>query len=1320
MVYSKAELQKVIDENPIAESKPEAKKKYSDAELQMIINENPVVEAKPEANFLQGGLTAIQDFGKQAAVEAGNIAQDPLAAMGTAAANFSGRIQRDAEDTFRGTEGLISATGLAKPIPEIPGKTEAETAFPEAFTPEAKKKFSLTSGIAEGAGALLSSLPLFVGGGGVAQGVGRALATHPSPLVSTMVQGLAKMPGAMKDILSLTTQGSGGVFASSLSQAMAKQVKGGHVRGDIAEATKEALIETAKAAPWLVAGAAAFKVAEVAGLSFFKHRGKMREQNEKMQNEQAQHEQKIAEDAYEAKKARYAHEFDAEKQHADMMKRTQEMYQAQIDEMEQAQQFRQQQLQLLEKKLLDNEKFAQQSKKEKIITRKNKQLSVWAQNRDKTMGAEIQKNLMPEEEIGTVEAEIAKLQSEMQNRRSQIDAVRQESIVQNKAYLEQLKARREQNFAGEQKPLAPIAEGEDAELEQVIADLRAKFQARKQAPKRKLPPTTPPTTPPPATPTQAARLGPEWGEPVSGAEVQGYDANPGGNRPRYRQRLGPGYKQPVTVGHPGDTPAEIELYIRRKEADALVKGDTNQLIIDKRRAKAKTAGITDAELQAVTRNKADEPWDASLLLGGGPEAGGIIGAKILAKKIKEKLAGKISWDNAEKLAGSMFDMDYIHQFDPILAEALQKASRSLESIEGRFAETAGKLRFSYGGAGKIDSKILYKGLRGKLSAEERAAIPKDVLKAIDEARGHVREFVEKGSPTLKWLEDQGAAIKPGSDLSNLRDLLRDKISDFKGMPLPKKNALDLFILHASDLHNKFLFFRRPKTRFIHAYEKGATLLGEANPIGFGRALWTAHRPGPYKEFAETFYGNVSRGPVTEAAEETGLQRWLGGGEEEISKPLKFKQTKQNEIADTLSAAGVEESVNSVSAILGLDRAAEAIGYESGEKLAADIVLARKGQGTLATDSDKLWKAMAIIERYVNKITGTNVPGFVNRNALQRNPVAGVMNRFLTARIKQSSNMWKAVRAVFQAKSAGEAVGAGIKLGTTLAGLYVAGGAKSWIPREIETGIRVSNPKGWYHFLDVARAARFGNKFSLEHVQPSISPIFEGGGEAAFIGAREALRTAFLSEDPEKRSEAAVRAAGVVFASEVLQMGGGQLLDYAKAVRDGVRKYEIEKVYQHLMVTGEKHVADVPVETDIPKSLFKAYSGIHMEDDAEYSAAKGLDLRDWVVQNAPVSTLRQGLKFERLLKEQLGIKLIEKIKNKQLGKLKERGVKPSSDEYRQALEKFTAYEAEDNRMVEYYEMRAEMWQHLADRVKPPKETPAPMTPEEILSSSKPGA
>jgi hypothetical protein len=233
---------------------------------------------------------------------------------------------------------------------------------------------------------------------------------------------------------------------------------------------------------------------------------------------------------------------------------------------------------------------------------------------------------------------------------------------------------------------------------------------------------------------------------------------------------------------------------------------------------------------------------------------------------------------------------------------------------------------------------------------------------------------------------------------------------------------------------------------------------------------------------------------------------------------------------------------------------------------------------------------------------------------------------------------------------------------------------------------------------------------MPHVQVSVAPIIEGGGESAMHMVREYSRIAadMNSNDPDKNREAMIKAAGIAVVSDLFGVGGGVALNYAHAFRDAARGYEMQNVYQGQLLGGEKPVARIPTETNLPSALGKAYTGFEggREMQQAYNAQKAHDLMKWASKKLPPDVVKEVLATENDLKNDLGITEIETAKNQILQEMRDAGIQKNSPQWKAFNERMTKELAKDDKMGKFYEMKAKIWQHAADMVQEQQPSAAP--------------
>lgn len=621
--------------------------------------------------------------------------------------------------------------------------------------------------------------------------------------------------------------------------------------------------------------------------------------------------------------------------------------------------------------------------------------------------------------------------------------------------------------------------------------------------------------------------------------------------------------------------------------------------------------------------------------------------------------------------------DILQQYDPELAVAWAKAGRSLSELGGgmheSFQRTRGKVSFAQMGAGKIDAETLNKGLRGGLTVDERKALPPKVVRAIDESREAIKGYLAQVKPVLAWLQENAKDVPDNAGLGRLRKTLEIQVQELEGRPGGTTGNLENVARKVAGKTMGFMFLGKAANSVIHMAEKGIALTAR-NPLGVVKAAKQLVVDAPIRNFTKEFM-SASEGPITEALEEA------------TGKPL-------NRVTDIVTGRPIEKSPNAVATVIGLQNATKELGYSSPQKLAEDLLAAREGKGPLARDTDKLVKAFTTIQGYVSDITGSNVQGFKDANVFQRSTGLKLMNLFTTMPNVQARNFHNIIKAGTEAvarkdwKKAAQVSG---QMGVYLLGLELAAGDKGAIPKDFEYGIKklVGEPN-WYHYMDTIHEAR-GILPSIPHLQQSFSPTL-GGGASLDQMIKGYIHTAATSSDPEKVMTNSAKALGSIAGAQLLgTMGGGVAIQYAQAVRDGMRGYKMEKVYDHELL-GEGHVADIPVKTSVGEELLHTYTGMHSkeENDAAYHAEKSHDLIRWCTQNTTPDQMKELTEGEKELE---AVSEHHEQKADLSEALADHGNNP---EAQKALkEHYIQKEAEHS--GRYWEVRANYWQKRADEI-----------------------
>lgn len=820
---------------------------------------------------------------------------------------------------------------------------------------------------------------------------------------------------------------------------------------------------------------------------------------------------------------------------------------------------------------------------------------------------------------------------------------------------------------------------------------------------------------------------PYWGTPVSKESTlhhATYDDNPYAS-PRYRSRGIAGYKQPQSVGHPGDTPADIELKKRALEQKALDEGKTTEDAIDSAREKRGTLKFTDDDLResasrgalakALVEKHALSTEQASSAANALTDLG-MNGAAAM-RWFGEKLGQLKSYDQVMHVMGVQKDTDIFSQYAPDLQDAYQAAGKSLAnlgSLTEQFSKTRGKLSFAQMGAGKISPEIIQQGVRGRydftskawkdLTPAERQARLKEwdsfspeVKRAISESRKAVQDYLKKVEPVADWLNENAKDLPEDSGLGRLRRTLNGHIEDMGGGVPRTQGGLAKAVQGGGNRLMSWMFVGKAANSVIHAAEKGVALGAREGPVALAGAIAKAHLPGAYRDFANDFLN--AAGPITESFEEQGI---------------KMPQSKLGRAA---TGYYFEQAPNRVATVLGLDKAAKELGFDSGESLAKQLVDARNGKGPLAYDTEKVVEATRRVQDYVSDITGLNVPGMRDRNIFQRSTGQSLGNLFLGMPTVQARNLHR----IFQDIGSGKLQG--VKAATTVGGYLIGSAlvAGTAMPKDVEGPLRdTMGAPNWYHVMDAAHAARHAVHAdelpTIPHLQQSLAPI-AGGGANFYQMARDTLKQGYegakgaMEGDLDaKKLQAAATILGVALGKTAfLGLGGGVISRYQNAYNEGQKGYKDMHVYERGFFGNEQKVADVPLETNVVSSLAQAYFNTEgkAEQEITYNAQKTHDLRTWVMNHRPDEDYwKDAQADEKDLDAGAQIGELKQDEASDIKDLIDQGYRTDSPEVKEVKEAYKKQSSKEGLQREFWRQRAEYWQQKADELQrqphPPKE------------------
>lgn len=1244
-----------------------------------------------------------------AAKKAGQFGQDAVDIASQVSANLAsgtahGIDQFDAAMMNAG-KALPDPLGLrnldpfgAKNEPPLDLSSEVDAAYRHDLE-RGKKEHPLISEFARGTGELLPTIPAWETGAGLAGsalkfggGAVKAAAPVLGPAGAALVQGASKTPEMLQKIMSLVATGSSGAFVAGMQEEATKQGSkaGGNV--DMGKVIQAGVKMAADAAP-VMGGLGIIGEGIAKGISKVKelrltHQEKMAQKAEvEAYDKRRRAELSLEEKAKEAIKKRDA-EMAREDAAEALQAKIREQREAQLKEMQSA---------------LDDRKaqLAELDRRKKLL---EKQRTMDSAQKKLTLAGGVKKNAAPQapkkpkpptEEELALDEEAKALREKLQAERAQMQAVREEHAQrleeEHKAFMERVKGQKPQVGATPEKPV-------EAPVEEPVPQQTGPAQFSLKAEKKVVTPEA----------TAAYDAPPEFRSSNDRQRVKV------GDQTKFRTKATP--ERDNFFDSDDWTPTEAELAKVPSLADLRAEIKRKQKALNEDPA---AAAINKEEAEAVEFVQADADAlkfigeNPGLLFGGSPDA---IGLALLARVLKKIPKELWTYDTIMHGAGVQKDTDILTQYAPDLLQGYVEAGKAVSELGGGLAEmfskARGRLSFTQMGAGKIEPDLLKAGLTGRLFDPKRfAKLPEKVQKAYNEAppevkralqEGHavVQKYLEEVKPILAWLEEHTEGFNTNSGLGRLHHTLKGHVESLTGSAQAAQGNAEKGLNYVKAGLMAWKFLGKAANSVIHMAEKGVALVAHEG-LSLPKAIVKAYEPGgSTSEFVNQFLSGAD-GPLTESLEDQGIKVARKG------------------LASVLTGQVIERSPNRVAAAVGLDKAAKKLGYKSGDALADDILAARQGKGPLAHDSDKLTEAMRITQDYVSNITGLNVPGFKDRNVFQRNKgIANALGVFLTMPTVQSRNFHLILRRIATAKSKEEAAKAAAEAGVYLTGLYIVAGDKGPIDRAAEPFVREAvGARNWYKFMDNMVAGRAITHLdelpSINHLQQSLVPMVSGGASITQM-TKEAIQKASSGDmDPAKKAERIAQAIGPIAGMQLLGMfGGGVAINYMNAIRDGQRGYEVMHVYENKPFGAQVKRADVPIKTDIPTALAKAYFGTHskVENEAHYHAEKTMDLREWVRKNGDALFFKEALEDEKELDAVADLKELDQEKNEIIADLKEDGYKDDSPEIQSIKEQYTKMAAEDNKHIERWHARAEFWAERADEVQEMLDEKAKQAPE----------
>jgi len=1111
---------------------------------------------------------------------------------------------------------------------------------------EGAKEHPLLSQLSESAGQSLPQTPAMEVGAGAAMPAAKALgavgarATQQAlsflpkatgPAGAAILQGLQKMgPQMMQSITQLTTHGAGGVLGANLQSALTNQMKAGNQRKpDIGKVIGDALSETAEMMPAVIATGGAASTLAFAPKLLKSMAGDIKP----FQMSKAKMEQKAIEQQHKMRleEQKMLHDQHLDKAEAD--------WDASMAQNQQEQEFMKSRIK------------AQNSELTKPY--KNPVLNVRAQR--------LMQNVQEGMPLDDAHEEALRMRLQDENLAEQQAALKRQQQAQQK---QQTAARGEESRAAERTNAA----------QQSSALLNKEHYAKAQ----------------------------QYADEMANQQPQGSVANA---REESRAAEQP-KKEPLRLG-----PYKSDIQAELIQAEPVKKNQRDlvpQFSVKGGRHKSPEGGITRESQRPPSAEsfapEEDEGGYSSIDTESAPQGEGNAFLPLEAEKARDDIAkyltmqgmngaGAIAWagdmvknpevrgaayDTIMHAAGVQWDSDIFRQYAPELKGALDKVGSSLSRLADAsesLKKTAGKLRFAQMGTAKTDSDILMKGIRGQLTPKELSELPENARRAVNESRKAIDDYAAEVKPVYDWLKEHiGNDVSTQSGLGRLKATLEGHLESIGKLPRSKTSNFEKGAKTFGSGLMKYGFGARAPLAVIHAVEKGVLMTAKEG-IGVLGGIKGAYTPGPVRDFVQNFLGNPS-GPLSEAFEEVGGK-------------------VKGKLGRTISGQYIEAAPNEVATVIGLDKAARELDYPDGKALAKDLIDARQGKGPLAYNSDKITKAMASIQDYVHNLTGTNVTGLRDRNLYQRGgAIAQLGNLFLTMPTVQARNLHLMAKAI--AKNPGS-VKAWATMGTALGGLYIAAGDKGPIPKDAEPFIRgAAGDPAYYHFMDAVNAGRAATHINelptIPHLQPSISPLVSASGSSVLDVGREVARQASTGKFDEKQIKALVKGAAIAAGGAFAGMGVGTAEKYVEGVQNAQKGFKTLRVYQHETFGGEKHVADIPMSTDMVKSLSEAYFGIEgkQEQELTYNAQKTMDLRNWVMKNGDDEFKKESLEDEKDLDALTQLHDLNQERDEAIADAKEMGL-----DSQKIHDKYTALSAKGDLQQRFWRQRATYWQQRAD-------------------------
>lgn len=1205
--------------------------KMSDEELVGFNEESaPPEESKPD--FIQGAVQAGGQF-------LGNLA----------------------EGTARGTDNLDRAafnisqqlSPLAKLFPatvQPPPQNNLEAATHKQFQgaiEQGQKEHPILSQAGQAIGESLPTIPAWETGAGAAGGAIKAgqlalRAAQPMGALGSTMLSTAKAlaPALGQEILHLTTTGCAGAFVAGMQEVAGKPGAQGGKPPNLIDMVKGGIEKAQETAPFAaVMGGIAAGVLKIKALHVAKMQTKIEEQAFKDQVSAKDIQAKSAQMRADNEKTVTGKLIERETNQSEGIAAMQAARQSAIDEMKAAVDEQKARLDRLEKAQTERDALEAQANKQN-------QLSLTKKRGENNVGPPTRKIPPPPPEDPAVQQEIDKLKADMALKREEILQANREHAAKIRMEIDEMR-----RGGGDPAYVHPVARPTE---------------------------TTPVQTGPKSFSLSATKAG-EDAETVHGLTKgrgnRGRAANQANNPEQANDGFLPSDQSDFDAGSHSsvDTSSDLEGAAR--------------LAIEEREARKYFDSLKPEDKQIVIRGRKNVPE----LLGSSLE--GLAFLNVM--KAWESLpSSEKTYDGFMHLCGIQKNSDIKLATDKELHDAWAGAGEAISKLGGglfhQSKQLAGKVSFAHLGAGEIDTKLLQKGVRGKLTPDEMKLLTPEQQRAVKESHEAVQAYLGVAKPILKWLDENAQDVPENVGLGRLRGVLRQEVEDLEGVYTGANGRGDNLLNRLMGGLMQFMFYGKAANSIIHAGEKGVALAAHEGPLGLGKAIVDAYKPGPLREFNRQM---SPVGPLTESFDDVGIQA-------------------KNKVVKLLTGRVIERSPQDVATTLGLGRAAKKFGYKDAESLAKDLIDARSGTGPLAYDTQKTIDIMSDVQHYVSDVTGSNAPGLRDANIFQRNEKLKMANLFLSMPGLQARNFHILIKGAVESKGVRQRAAAMAKLTTYAIGLYLIAGEEGPIPREAEDPLRhIFGDPAWYRMMDALHGARSATGLSaIPHLQHSLSPMLSGGANAY-----EIFQKAFSDagkQDPDAINKAVSIAKAIGMAAGV--PGGGVAIDYIKAARDAQAGHKTFKVYKRGLFGANQHIADIPVETNYGEEVASKWAGGENAKlmELSYQARKTTDFRNYVRERVSEQDMRDYVQSEKDIDSVGEVGDSKQEENETLKDLYDSGMAKDSPEVRDLKEKYQGKLAKGDLQTKFWRMRANYWQRMADEVD--------KKPKQGVSSSKPQA